>query len=85
MTQAQVVMKNLTIKKGQEYRAYDTQYKDSVKYLWLTAKDKSDIKIYGQRKPVTYADYKPGMLYAMETSISRLRCSFPASTRNCSR
>lgn len=64
MTQAQVVMKNLTIKKGQEYRAYDAQYKDSVKYLWLTAKDTSDVKIYGQRKPVTYADYKPGMLYA---------------------
>ena len=41
MTQAQVVMKNLTIKKGQEYRAYDAQYTDSVKYLWLTAKDKN--------------------------------------------
>ena len=36
---------------------------NKVKYLWLTIKDNSCIKIYYQKKSVDYADYKPGMLY----------------------
>lgn len=48
---------------GQEYRVKDPQYKNNVKYIWLTLKDYSNIKIYYQKKPVSYADYKPGMLY----------------------
>ena len=48
---------------GQEYRVKDPQYKDNVKYIWLTLNDYSNIKIYYQKKPVVYADYKPGMLY----------------------
>lgn len=37
--------------------------KENVKYLWLTADDDSDVKIYDQKRSVEYADYKPGMLY----------------------
>ena len=48
---------------GEEYRVKDPRYKDNIKYIWLTLKDNSNIKIYYQKKPVTYADYKPGMLY----------------------
>ena len=48
---------------GEEYRINDPAYKDKVKYLWLTIKDNSCIKIYYQKKSVDYADYKPGMLY----------------------
>lgn len=39
------------------------QYAEHVKYLWLTADDNSDVKVYDQKRLVEYADYKPGMLY----------------------
>lgn len=48
---------------GEEYRVNDPRYKDNVKYVWLTINDGSNVKIYYQKKSVTYADYKPGMLY----------------------
>ncbi len=48
---------------GQEYRVYDKKYKDNVKYIWLTVKDGSNIKIYHQRKRVPYADYIPNKYY----------------------
>lgn len=54
---------NYIIAPGQEYRVKDPRYKDNVKYIWLTLNDDSNIKIYYQKKPVVYADYKPGMLY----------------------
>ena len=31
---------------GEEYRVKDPRYKDNVKYIWLTLKDNSNIKIY---------------------------------------
>ena len=46
---------------GQEYRL-EPQYKNA-KYIWLTINDGSQIKIYYQRHPVDYADYKPGKYY----------------------
>ena len=51
------------IKPGQEYRVDDERYSKNVKYIWLTINDGSDIKIYFQKKGVTYADYKPGRYY----------------------
>ena len=48
---------------GQEYRVNDERYSKNVKYIWLTIDDGSNIKIYQQKKGVTYADYKPGMYY----------------------
>ncbi len=48
---------------GQEYRVNDDRYNKNVKYLWLTVDDGSKIKIYYQKKGVTYADYVPGMYY----------------------
>ena len=53
---SQIVRENIKIKQGQEYRINDPKYSDNVKYFWLTAKDDSDIKIYYQKKTVTYAD-----------------------------
>jgi len=50
-------------KQGQEYRYQDERYAKHIKYLWLTAKDTSDCKIYLQKKAVDYADYVPGMYY----------------------
>lgn len=59
----QIVQENLIVKKGQEFRLHAPQYKDRVKYHWLTTNDKSDCKIYFQQKTVSYADYLPGMYY----------------------
>lgn len=49
---------------GQEFRVNDERYSKNVKYVWLTIDDGSNIKIYHQKKCVTYADYLPGMYYA---------------------
>lgn len=46
-----------------KYRVEDPRYAEHVKYLWLTTDDGSDVKVYEQKRPVEYADYKPGMLY----------------------
>ena len=59
----QICKDSLCCKRGQEYRFSDVRFADNVKYLWLTAKDKSDCKIYLQKKKVSYADYKPGLYY----------------------
>lgn len=48
---------------GQEYRINDERYSKNIKYIWLTINDGSNIKIYYQKKGVTYADYLPGMYY----------------------
>ena len=48
---------------GQEYRINDKRYSKNVKYIWLTIDDGSNVKIYHQKKGVTYADYRPGMYY----------------------
>ena len=62
-SRVQACMRRLEIKEGQMYRAKDPRYAEHVKYLWLTADDGSDVKVYDQKRPVEYADYKPGMLY----------------------
>ena len=47
---------------GQEYRMYDSRYKDKVKYDWLTT-EKHITKVYHQKRTVKYADYKVGKYY----------------------
>ena len=51
------------VKPGEEYRINDKNYSKNVKYHWYTVNDGSDIKIYLQKKKVTYADYKTGRFY----------------------
>lgn len=60
---AQIQKKAICCKIGQEYRRDDPRFSENVKYLWLTAKDFSDCKIYFQKKSVNYADYIPGKYY----------------------
>lgn len=62
-SRVQALMHHLKIKEGQNYRIEDPRYAKHVKYLWLTADDDSDVKVYDQKRSVEYADYKPGMLY----------------------
>lgn len=52
-----------TIAPGQEYRVNNPRYSKNVKYIWMTIPDGSGIKIYKQKKQVSYADYKSGMFY----------------------
>nr|MDD4188270.1 hypothetical protein [Bacilli bacterium] len=59
----QVIKSNLKIKTGQEYRISDPKYSEHVKYYWLTPKDDSNMKVYYQKRTVSYADYKPEMFY----------------------
>lgn len=59
----QIRKEALRCKPGQEYRFAEERFAANVKYLWLTAKDRSDCKIYFQKKGVNYADYIPGMFY----------------------
>ena len=48
---------------GQEYRINDPKYSCNVKYEWYTVNDRSNVKIYKQKRRVTYADYRPGKYY----------------------
>ena len=61
--ESKIIKDNLCIKTGQEYRLIDEKYKNNVKYIWLTINDDSDVKIYLQKKKVSYADYKPNKYY----------------------
>ena len=54
---------NFIIAPRQEYRVNDERYSKNVKYIWLTIDDGSGIKIYKQKKRVSYADYIPGRYY----------------------
>ena len=60
---AQYNNSSFVVAPGQEYRINDERYSKNVKYIWLTINDGSNIKIYYQKKGVTYADYLPGMCY----------------------
>lgn len=64
----QGIKASIKIKKGEEYRLTE-KYRDNVKYFWYTAKDESNIKIYYQRKEVSYADYKVGKLYVAPSEV----------------
>lgn len=73
-SRAQANARHLKIKEGQSYRIEDPRYAEHVKYLWLTADDDSDVKVYDQKRSVEYANYKPGMLYVSVYEV------FPAET-----
>lgn len=60
---SQILMDKLHVREGQTYRIEDPRYAEHVKYLWYTANDRSDVKVYLQKRTVEYADYKPGMIY----------------------
>jgi len=68
-----VVRSNLKIKSGQEYRINDPKYSEHVKYWWLTPKDLSDMKVYYQKRIVSYADYKPEMFYVSPYEVLLLK------------
>ena len=57
------ITEEFIIQPGQEYRVNDEKYKNKVKYIWLTINDGSNIKIYKQKRKVTYADYKSKKYY----------------------
>lgn len=53
----------LIVQPGQEYRVEDKKYSKNVKYTWLTVDDRSGIKVYKQKRRVSYADYRPHLYY----------------------
>ena len=60
---SQIIQEAIHCKPGQEFRRDDLRFSENVKYLWMTAKDRSNCKIYLQKKMVSYANYLPGMYY----------------------
>ena len=56
-----MILDDIIIKPGEEYR-FEPGY-ENVKYHWYCLYKNRDIKIYYQKHPVDYADYKPGMFY----------------------
>ena len=54
---------HFVIPHGQEFRVNNPRYSNNVKYIWMTVDDGSGIKIYKQRKTVSYADYLPDRYY----------------------
>jgi len=66
---SQVVKSNLKVKSGQEYRFNNPKYSENVKYYWLTPNDDSDMKVYLQKKTVSYADYMVDMFYVSPYEI----------------
>ena len=62
----------LRCKPGQEFRYLDERFAENVKYIWLTAKDRSSCKIYLQKKKVSYADYVPGMYYISVYEVEKV-------------
>lgn len=56
-----MILDDIIVKPGQEYR-FQPGY-ENVKYHWYCLKNNPDIKIYYQKHPVSYADYKPEMFY----------------------
>lgn len=64
----QAIIENMKVQDGEEYRLEDEKY--NVKYFWLTAIDDSGIKIYHQKRKVSYADYLPDMYYVSPYEVS---------------
>lgn len=77
----------VVVKRGQEYRLYDNRYSKNIKYYWLTINDGSDVKIYRQKKKVSYADYVPGLYYVSVHEVKTRHdialgaCFAPSETR----
>lgn len=63
--------KHIVVKNGQEYRVTNPKYAEKVKYIWLTVNDDSDVKLYYQKRCVTYADYKRQMFYVSPHEITQ--------------
>lgn len=63
----------IRVKPGQEYRLNDERFSSHCKYIWLTVKDRSGVKIYYQLKTVDYADYQPGMCYISPYEVNPVR------------
>lgn len=53
----------LVVAPGQEYRINDPKFSRHIKYEWYTINDGSNIKIYKQKRRVSYADYIPNKYY----------------------
>lgn len=64
---------SIKIKSGQEFRINDKRFSAHCKYEWYTDKYGDGLKIYHQKKTVSYADYIVGMWYISPYELS-VRC-----------
>jgi hypothetical protein len=64
----QILTENLHIPPDQAWRNSDPYWKDLVYYDWYATDD--DVKVYFQKKLVSYADYKIGMYYVAPADVT---------------
>lgn len=61
---------NISLQIAKKFIWVNAYPKEKVKYIWLTVKGAPEVKIYLQRRTVSYADYVPGMYYISPNQIS---------------
>jgi hypothetical protein len=61
----QMVMDNLHIPQGQEWRLQS----EHAYYLEHRSRDEANVKVYEQRRTVGYADYRIGMFYIAPAEV----------------
>lgn len=68
-----MVLCNLKVKEGQEYRIHDKRYSENIKYYWYSPITGNDVKIYYQQKTVEYADYLVGKYYFSPYEVTTIK------------
>ena len=68
-----MVLCNLKVKEGQEYRIDDKRYSENIKYYWYSPITGNDVKIYYQQKTVEYADYLVGKYYFSPYEVTTIK------------
>lgn len=58
-----IIIENLKVKPGEEYKINDPRFAERVKYFWYIPKTGYQTKCYFQQKSVDYADYQPNCWY----------------------
>lgn len=65
---------NIVVPKSQSFRL-TPEFRNNVKYLWLTDVTCRSTKIYLQQRTVSYADYVPGKFYIAPSELSIAKLS----------
>ena len=63
---------NLVLEFGEEWRVYDPEWKDKVKFIVLTSKNFEDIQIYYCKTPIAGKDYKQGYYYVPANKVKSI-------------
>lgn len=57
------VKHNYVLEFGEQWRVWDERYKNDIDFVWLTTYLYDDMKIFYQKRLVSYGDFKIGCYY----------------------